>query len=499
MPRSGFLQNKRSDGKQYTAKTEVSRKLSRRAISNQASATLAHISAHETKKIFSNVSTRSSTSSITASARSVKSTSHSTFSKFILSPKSNLKGKFSLQMSRSGKRWQEDRSDLSSIRGMRRQKRVYDENDDNSEQSNPRESGTMLFATNESTIHAPIPRRLTSCSPPLELFDSNMNSNQKNILKWKRSLSSSAPLPGQVRAPYMSKKQKANLSRSLRPKSAGSVKSAWERSGSGASSMHSGGGLFSCADDFRFNKDRLKGSFAPDDDSFSQTSNNAILHPAISPAYKFIPIGFSFESDCEEKSFCSEDYDICKEEIASGNIENESPASATSRYDTHEINGDVEGNGASHLGSVSNSLRGEEQDSSPETMGPSTASFNDVEMTSFEEDALKSSAQCFSSQSSSSNKDQFAFVEIEEMSSFEMDNLHRLNRLYENKDIKRAFVIQCSSSVAETASTQVSETESLVDIRNNKEKQKRSDQADAYQWLLPIIQLASTFSINCGN
>mmetsp|Transcript_6874 Transcript_6874/g.14665 ORF Transcript_6874/g.14665 Transcript_6874/m.14665 type:complete len:500 (-) Transcript_6874:83-1582(-) len=499
MPRSGFLHIKRSDGKQYTAKTEVSRKLSRRAISKQATATLAHITAHETKTIFSNVSTRSATSSITASARSVTSTSRNTFSKIVLSPKNKLKDKFSLQMSRSGKRWQEDRSDLSSIRGMRRQKRVYDENDDNSEQSNPRESGIVLFATNESTIHAPIPRRLTSSSPPLELFDSNVNSNLKNILPWKRSLSSSTPLPGQVRAPYMSKKQKANLSKSLRTNSAGNVKSAWDRSGSGASSLHSGGGLFSCADDFPFNGDRLYDSLAPDNDSFSQTSNNAILHPAISPAYKFIPIGFSFESDCEDKSFCSEDYDICKEETASGNIEIESPASTTSRYNSHEINGGVQGNLASTHDSVSNSLRGEEQDSSPETMGLSTARFDDIEMTSFEEDTLKSSVQSFSSQSSSSINDQFALVEIEEMSSFEMDNLHRLNGLYENKEIKRTIFIQCSSSVAETASTQESETESLVEIRKDKEKQNRSDQADGYQWLLPIIQLASTFSINCGS
>ncbi|KAL7463632.1 hypothetical protein ACHAXS_003988 [Conticribra weissflogii] len=508
MPRSGFLCNKRNDGKQYAAKTEVSKKLSNRGISKQASATLTHNAVHETRKIFSNVSTRSATSSISASARSVTSTSRQTFSKIvpkkILSPKNNLKDIVSQQASRGGKKWQEERSDVSSTRGMRRQKRVYYVNDDDSDESSRdergyfRESGLVLMAKNESTLHAPIPRRLNSSSPPLELFDKIINPNQKKILPWKRSLPSQAPPTGQVRAPYMSKKQKANLSLSLRTTSAGNIKSAWERSGSGASSLHSGGGLILSIDAPAFNGDRLYDSLALDDDSFSQTSHNAILHPAISPAYKFIPIGFSFESDCENESFCSDDYDICNAVNPSSNSEYECPSSRASQYDSNKINEDKKGNRAILQDSASNSFDGEEINSSPETVVPSTASFDDREMTSFEKDTLKCSIQCHPSQGSLSNKDQCASMEIEEMSSFEKDNLNRLNELLQIKEVNSPFVEKCSSSVAETATTQESDQESLAEVLNNEDKQNRGIQTDGYQWLYPIIQLASAFSINCG-
>lgn len=191
----------------------------------------------------------------------------------------------------------------------------------------------------EGVLIFPNVRRLTQSSPPLALFDSMPGLNrQSSIIKGSSflsltrrrcssratSLSSSAPPILQTRSPYQSKKEQNNLPATLkRCRSKSDAKhlsinySAWELRQSTSTRRRHGNSFSRIAE--------AHGVLAETRDSgidIIQTgSSGSLFLPAeVSPANRFVPIGF--EEDYVADSFDSNDYDICKVPMSEDNDEN---------------------------------------------------------------------------------------------------------------------------------------------------------------------------------
>ncbi|KAL7550360.1 hypothetical protein ACHAWF_013608 [Thalassiosira exigua] len=177
-------------------------------------------------------------------------------------------------------------------------------------------SGLLIF---------PTAQRLTASSPPIAILDGIHGGikQQKGdgFLSLRRStgsaksaatFSSSAPPSFPARSPYQSKRAQKNLSATLKncrkPSAKYSMNSAWERR-QPTSTSRRGDEVYP----------RSKSSVGVAGERLCReikrtpSSNSLYLPPAVSPAYRFVPIG------CEEDgydSFDSADYDICTKEMS---------------------------------------------------------------------------------------------------------------------------------------------------------------------------------------
>lgn len=189
-----------------------------------------------------------------------------------------------------------------------------------------------ITASDDGVLVFPAVQRLTETSPPLAIIDGipglkQQGSGQHTGLSLVRRRSSSrtpsasAPPALQTRSPYESKKAQKSLPATLkncrrsRPEMKDATNySAWERrqpipssrGNAKCSAMYAIAEAYQAVDEPRFASPAMFGAIEQAD-----SSNSLFLPPEVSPANKFIPIGYSYEED--DISFASENYDICKE------------------------------------------------------------------------------------------------------------------------------------------------------------------------------------------
>ena len=164
---------------------------------------------------------------------------------------------------------------------------------------------------NHGLLIAPIPRRTEVFDPPKSMFDGipkhyvgKKSKSIKKLMPWKRNRSAKSSISSQssftVQSPCIDKKRATKLSPTL--KSIGQVKgSAWQIPTLSSQLQPS-------VNDS--DKDTIAPPSVVEMNVPLSSSDSFTLPVVISPAYKFVPIGYS--SDEDEVSFHSADYDICK-------------------------------------------------------------------------------------------------------------------------------------------------------------------------------------------
>lgn len=213
---------------------------------------------------------------------------------------------------------------------------------------------TVCSATidKEGVLIFPMVQRLTSSSPPITILDGiheqqrgdnffmdlslgRRRSNRLSSKNFARSLSSSsrssAPPTFQHRSPHQSKKDQKNLPATLKScRRSNSSKadtmnhsSAWERLDSTTSRPVDPSFTTSFGTSFGYS---MADDMNDDDDKMCAVGqiDESLLPPEVSPANKFIPIGY--EDDDDDISFASADYDICTQQMSAD--ENDQPAAA---------------------------------------------------------------------------------------------------------------------------------------------------------------------------
>lgn len=166
---------------------------------------------------------------------------------------------------------------------------------------------SSLLYVNHGSLIAPTPRRINAFHPPKSMFDGIPKHvggfKSKSVIKllpWKRNQSTTSTISSQssftLRSPYNDTFAISKLSPALG--NSGQLKgSAWERP--------------SCTLPQPLNDtDKIAPPSIVEMNVPLSTSDSFTLPVVISPAYKFVPIGYS--SDEDECSFNSFDYDICR-------------------------------------------------------------------------------------------------------------------------------------------------------------------------------------------
>lgn len=155
----------------------------------------------------------------------------------------------------------------------------------------------------EVVLHAPTARRLSELSSPLAPFDKR---RKHRVISLSRN--SSSKRQTQIRSPHQSKKCMKKLPPALSG-SGTTVHSLWVTPSNAQVYYPSGVMTDDCRMDF----------------IQSVSTEEQDLPPAISPAYKFVPIEMAERMEAEEalefSSFSSSDYDICSDEYMSSHQE----------------------------------------------------------------------------------------------------------------------------------------------------------------------------------
>ena len=509
MTGSALTHFRKNNGSINATKTALAKKSTRKVVGLK---TIDRHSPLTLKRTHSNASTRSISSVITSTTRT---TFTRIVSKRLFSPISSAKTKNYVTSSPTITRLQETRSDENSSRYKRKADRWDEIQDDRTMSTNSAsEDDDTSNASFSSSSHyhgvvlAPIPQRLSASSPPLTLFD-NMDSNIKTFLHWKRPMSSSAPPLPKIRAPYMSKKQKANLSLSLQCHGSNNKRNKssnlnFPMNGSAWDCTSTAGRYFlpvesTARKNRSINRDNSKTKYQMDLDeksASSQRSDVVNFHPFISPAFKFVPIGQGEDSDCDDVSFCSQDYDICKEDMDDSSCYSSTSSKAPNLtsvldefYATSDLENDAEIVTAESYEKTMDLTAEDNRNQLDSIMVLYPSLEHDAEMTSFELD----------------NKDRIGSFSKNNLSSLSLGNNSTATTsmtstaIFSQESQEESIGPSMKSNSIQAARKQQQMTGSLLVQQEGALHPQRNESAGSFQWLMPIMHLASICTIDCGH
>lgn len=218
------------------------------------------------------------------------------------------------------------------------------ENRSQSDSSTDEETLESSTCINNGFLIVPIPRRQDAFVPPKSMFDGvpkrRKSKSMTKLLGWNtrsQSTKSSVSSSRTVQSPYISKSSFNNLSPSLR--SSGQMSgSAWQKPTSSIIPLRSS------INDEESTQHVTPPSVVEMNVPLS-TSDSFTLPIVISPAFKFVPIGYSSDAD-DCCSFHSSDYDVCKSnsDLDSSNRYSEdvkkSQANSSAAADASDVNED---------------------------------------------------------------------------------------------------------------------------------------------------------------